>query len=77
MMDWAYLQTVKGGVKYGAKYAFFTGTIIGTSMLIQAYRNKSSVFDFSIGGALSGGVLRMHYGLYSLVAGATVGTLFG
>lgn len=76
-MDYTYLQTVKGGMKYGTKYAFFTGIIIGTSMVIQSYRNKSSVFDFSIGGALSGGIFRMHYGLYSFVAGATVGTLFG
>jgi len=76
-MDYTYLQTIKGGIKFGSKYMFFTGTIIGTSMIIQSYRNKSSVFDYSIGGGFAGGILRMHYGLYSFVAGMTVGTLFG
>ena len=32
------------------KYMSFTGTIIGTSLLLQAYRNKSSPFDFTVGG---------------------------
>ena len=76
-MDYVYLQTIKGGIKYGAKYMMFTGTIIGTSLLIQAYRNKSSLFDFSIGGLISGGTLRMHYGLYSFLAGSTVGAIMG
>jgi hypothetical protein len=44
------LQTLKGGGAMAVKYMSFTGTIIGTSLLLQAYRNKSSPFDFTVGG---------------------------
>ena len=75
--DYVYMQTLKGGGKYAIKYMFFTGTIIGTSVLIQAYRNKSSLFDYALGGLVSGSLLRMHHGIHSLIMGASVGMLFG
>ncbi len=55
----------------------FSGLILGSSAMIQAYRNKSNPFDFTLGGALSGAILRMHYGLYNLITGAVVGGIFG
>ena len=55
----------------------FSGLILGSSAIIQAYRNKSNPFDFTLGGALSGALLRMHFGLYNLITGAVVGGIFG
>ncbi len=55
----------------------FSGLILGSSAIIQAYRNKSNPFDFTLGGAISGAILRMHYGLYNLITGAVVGGIFG
>jgi hypothetical protein len=55
----------------------FTGMMIGTAISIQAYRMKSSVLDYTVGGMVSGGVLRMHHGLYNLLFGSVVGGFFG
>ncbi len=76
-MDYVFMQTVKGGSKLALKYVTFSGIILGSSLLIQAYRNKSNPLDYTIGGAISGGLLRMHYGLYNLATGAVAGALFG
>jgi hypothetical protein len=68
---------VKGGVHYMFKYTAFSGLILGGSMAIQAYRNKTSVLDFTAGGALAGALLRMHYGLANVVVGGMAGAVFG
>lgn len=49
-LDYIYMQTVKGGAKYGLKYAMFSGIMLGTSLVIQAYRNQTNLYDYSIGG---------------------------
>ena len=46
-------------------------------MIIQAYRQKSSILDYTVGGAISGGLLRMHHGLLNLGVGSLVGSVFG
>jgi hypothetical protein len=61
----------------GSRFLAFSTMIIGSSMLIQAYRNKSTIWDYSAGGAVAGGLLRMHYGLANLVFGSVVGSLMG
>jgi hypothetical protein len=68
---------IKGGFSHAIKYTTFSGMILGTSMAIQAYRNKSSILDYTIGGALTGGLMRMHYGLANLAVGSVVGSIFG
>ena len=50
MVDYVYLQTIKGGTKMAAKFMAFSGFIIGSAMLIQAYRNKTTAFDYMLGG---------------------------
>lgn len=52
-MDYVYMQTIKGGAKYGLKYAFFSSMILGTSLVVQAYRDQTNIYDYSIGGGLS------------------------
>lgn len=47
------MQTIKGGVSTALKYSTFSGIILGSSMLIQAYRNKSNPLDFTLGGSNS------------------------
>ncbi|CAF0709796.1 unnamed protein product [Brachionus calyciflorus] len=76
-VDYIYLQTVKGGTKTALKFILFSGIIIGSSMAIEAYRNKTTPFDFTIGGAISGGIFRMHHGIPNLVAGSVAGSIFG
>ncbi|RNA41390.1 hypothetical protein BpHYR1_053027 [Brachionus plicatilis] len=76
-VDHLYLQTIKGGTKYAFKFASFSGMILGSSMLIQAYRNKSSPLDYTIGGAISGGLFRLHYGLLNFMIGTAAGGIFG
>jgi hypothetical protein len=51
-VDQIYLHTLKGGGATALKYLTFTGIMIGTSLVIQAYRNKSTPFDFTLGGGL-------------------------
>jgi len=55
----------------------FSGIIITTASLIEAYRYKSNPLDYAVGGVVSGGVLRLHFGLYGLLAGSLVGGVFG
>jgi hypothetical protein len=70
------MQMVKGGFSYMIKYTGFSGLIVGGSMLIQAYRNKTTVFDYTASGAMAGGLLRMHHGMANLAVGAVAGGIF-
>jgi hypothetical protein len=71
------MHMIRGGLSHAFKYTTFSGLILGSSMAIQAYRNKSSILDYTAGGAIAGGLLRMHYGLANLVFGSFVGSIFG
>jgi hypothetical protein len=46
------LQTLKGGSRISLRFVAFSGIIIGSSALIQAYRNKSNPLDFMAGGSM-------------------------
>ncbi len=75
--DYIFLETLKGGGKLAFRYGMFTGMMIGTAISIQAYKMKSSVLDYTVGGMVSGGLLRMNHGLFNLLFGSVVGGLFG
>lgn len=76
-VDFVYMNMVTGGTRIAARFLAFTGIIVGTSLVIQAYRNKTTFLDYTAGGALSGGLLRMHFGFKGLIAGSVVGGVFG
>ena len=46
------MQTLKGGARISLRFVAFSGIIIGSSALIQAYRNKSNPLDFMAGGSM-------------------------
>ena len=43
---------LQGGTRIGVRFMLFSGLIVGTSSIIQAYRNKSTPLDYSLGGSI-------------------------
>jgi len=68
---------LKGGARISFRFMLFSGIIITTASMIEAYRYKSNPLDYTVGGIVSGGILRMHFGLYGLLSGSLVGGAFG
>jgi len=77
MHDYAIKAGLTTGLKYGLKATFVTGSFMTVSHSIAAYRNKSSPFEYSVGGAVVMGIWRSYYGVRGMIAGSIIGGTFG
>lgn len=68
---------LKGGSRIGIRFAGFTGMMIGGALLSQAYWHRSNPLDYSIGAAISGGLLTFDMGMSKFLMGSAVGSVFG
>jgi len=77
MHDAMNLQMSKSCLKLAWRLGIFTGMFFLTAQSISTYRNKSSVWEYGIGGMTAGGLYRWNMGIKAMVAGGTVGGVFG
>ena len=51
-VDYVYLQSLKGGARIAFRFVLFSGILVGTSAILQAYKHKSSPLDYTVGGGI-------------------------
>lgn len=71
------MQMLKGGSRIGFRFAGFTGMMVGGALLSEAYWHRSGPLDYSIGAAISGGLLTFDMGMSKFLMGSAIGSVFG
>lgn len=75
--DTVLFGSLRFGLKWGFKSAFFTCLFMTTAQAISVYRNKTSVLEYAVAGSVTCALLRMNVGLKGMFAGAVIGSVFG
>uniref|UniRef100_A0A0B6XZJ3 Complex I assembly factor TIMMDC1, mitochondrial n=1 Tax=Arion vulgaris TaxID=1028688 RepID=A0A0B6XZJ3_9EUPU len=75
--DYASLRGLIDGFRFSSKVTFFSAIFLFASQIMAAYRNKTSVLDYTFAAGLAGGLARIHLGPKGMFAGSVVGVALG
>ncbi|KAF6213540.1 hypothetical protein GE061_011260 [Apolygus lucorum] len=77
LQDFVTVNFAKGALKWSWRLAIFGGFYSSVVTVMSTYRGDSSIFDFIVGGIVSGGIYRVNYGLRGIIVGCTLGMVIG
>ncbi|XP_045534325.1 RPII140-upstream gene protein [Papilio machaon] len=73
LQDYVTIRFAKGAVHWGWRLGLFTGCFSLITTVIAVYRGESSLIDYVMAGALTGGIYKANLGVAGTIVGATVG----
>ncbi|KPI97994.1 PREDICTED: RPII140-upstream gene protein [Papilio xuthus] len=73
LQDYVTIGFAKGAVHWGWRLGLFTGCFSLFTTMIAVYRGESSLIDYIMAGALTGGVYKANLGVAATIVGATLG----
>ncbi|CAH1400841.1 unnamed protein product [Nezara viridula] len=77
LQNYVTVSFAKGAFKWSWRVCLFTGLYISFVTALHAYRGEPSIFNYIIGGLVSGAIYRINYGLRGVIVGGTVGSMIG
>lgn len=77
LQDTVFLYGMKEGFKWAARVSLFSAAFLLISQSIAAYRNKSSVWEYSLAAAVTIGTLKSTLGLRGFLVGTGFGAVTG
>ncbi|CAL1531517.1 unnamed protein product [Lymnaea stagnalis] len=72
----SYKASMAGG-RFAAKVTFFSASFLFLSQMIAAYRNKTSVLEYTIAAGITGGLSRISFGVKGFISGSVIGATLG
>ncbi|KAG7299562.1 hypothetical protein JYU34_016536 [Plutella xylostella] len=73
LQDYVTVAFAKGATYWGWRLALFTGIFSLVSTTISVYRGETSVIEYTVAGAITGGLYRANLGLAATCVGAGLG----
>ncbi|XP_015918112.1 RPII140-upstream gene protein [Parasteatoda tepidariorum] len=77
LVDTMSLAGAKGAYKYAMQYGMFSSVYLLTTMTVENYRNKISIWEHMGTGALLGGISRWKFGAKGMLAATVLGGVLG
>lgn len=65
------------GANFAVKVTCFSASFLFLSQMIAAYRNKTSVLDYTFAAGVTGGLTRISLGLKGFISGSVIGATLG
>nr|BAN20975.1 conserved hypothetical protein [Riptortus pedestris] len=77
LQDHVTINFFKGALRWSWRIALFGGLYTTFVTMAAVYRGDSSLIDYVLGGAVSGFIYRINYGLNGVIVGSTLGSFVG
>ncbi|KAI8511568.1 Complex I assembly factor timmdc1, mitochondrial [Branchiostoma belcheri] len=73
----AHRGLIRYGYRWGWRVAVFAGIFHGVSTCLAIYRDKDDALNYTVAGALAGGLYKISLGLRGIIGGSFLGILLG
>lgn len=77
LQNYVTVNFAQGAVKWGGRVGIFTGLFMLVSTTVSVYRDKTGIFEYVVGGGITGSLFRTHLGLPGMIVGGLLGTTLG
>ncbi|XP_052752365.1 RPII140-upstream gene protein [Galleria mellonella] len=77
LQDYVTVAFAKGAYHWGWRLGIFTGIFSLVATTVSVYRNDTSVLEYVMAGAISGGLYKVNLGLAATFVGAGLGSILG
>ncbi|ELU12337.1 hypothetical protein CAPTEDRAFT_220198 [Capitella teleta] len=75
--DSLFVECARLGVNWALRTVLFVSIFLLSSHTVAAYKNKTSWYDYAVGGAVTGSLLKVNFGLKGMFAAGLVGSMMG